>query len=76
MKMFAKKSRIRETKHLFTDADSSTDTLVWWTKNNLKPNLKKRKKKSSKTQKNHQEGSAPAACTAGLFKRTLIRHQS
>ena len=27
------KSRIRETKHLSTDADSSTDTTVGWTKN-------------------------------------------
>ena len=27
-----KKSRIRETKHLSTDADSSTDTIVGWTK--------------------------------------------
>ena len=28
-----KKSRIRETKNLLTDADSSTDTTVGWTKN-------------------------------------------
>ena len=28
-----KKFRIRETKHLLTDADSSTDTTVGWTKN-------------------------------------------
>ena len=27
------KSRIRETKNLSTDADSSTDTTVGWTKN-------------------------------------------
>ena len=26
-----KKSRIRDTKHLSTDADSSTDTTVGWT---------------------------------------------
>ena len=26
-----KKSRIRETKHISTDADSSTDTIVGWT---------------------------------------------
>ena len=32
-----KKSRIRETKHLSTDADSSTDTTVGWTKNTQKP---------------------------------------
>ena len=32
-----KKSRIRETKHLLTNADSSTDTTVGWTKNTQKP---------------------------------------
>ena len=31
------KSRIRETKHLSTDADSITDTTVGWTKNTQKP---------------------------------------
>ena len=46
-----KKSRIRETKHLSTDADSSTDTTVGWTKNTRKPNIFEKRKKSSKTQK-------------------------
>ena len=32
-----KKSRLRETKHLLTDVDSSTDTTVGWTKNTQKP---------------------------------------
>ena len=31
------KSRIQETKHLLTDADSSTDTTVGWLKNTQKP---------------------------------------
>jgi hypothetical protein len=31
-----KKTRIRETKHLLTDADSSTDAIGGWTKNNPK----------------------------------------
>ena len=31
------KSRIRDTKHLSTDAESSTDTTVGWTKNTQKP---------------------------------------
>ena len=31
------KSCIRETKHLSTDADNTTDTTVGWTKNTLKP---------------------------------------
>ena len=32
-----KKSRIRETKHLSTDADDSTDAIGGWTKNTQKP---------------------------------------
>ena len=32
-----KKFRIRDTKHLSTNADSSTDTTVGWTKNTPKP---------------------------------------
>ena len=46
-----KKSRIRETKHLSTDADSNTDTTVGWTKNTRKPKCFEKVKKSSKTQK-------------------------
>ena len=46
-----KKSRIRETKHLSTDADSSTDTTVGWIKNTQKPKFFVKRKKSSKTQK-------------------------
>ena len=49
-----KKSRIRETKHRSTDADSSTDTTVGWTKNSQKPIFLKNgknhpKRKNSKT---------------------------
>ena len=49
--VFYEKSRIRETKHLSTDADSSTGTTVGWTKNTQKPNFFEKRKKSSKTQK-------------------------
>ena len=34
--LFFKKSHIRETKHLSTDADSSTDAIGGWTKNTPK----------------------------------------
>ena len=51
MKKKKKKSRIREKKHLSTDADSSTDTTVGWTKNTQKPDFFEKRKKSSKTQK-------------------------
>ena len=49
--MVSKKSRIQETKHLSTDADSSTDTIVWWTKNTPKPDFFEKQKKSPNTQK-------------------------
>ena len=42
--MSKKKSRTWETKHLSTDADSSTDTTVGWTKSTQKPDLKKKEK--------------------------------
>ena len=46
-----KKSRTRETKHLLTDTDSSTNTTVGWTKNTKTPKFVEKRKKSSKTQK-------------------------
>ena len=45
------KYRIQETKHLSTDADTSTNTTVGWTKNIQKPIFFEKRKKSSKTQK-------------------------
>ena len=36
-------------KHLSTDADSSIDTIVGWTKNTQKPDLFEKRKKSPKT---------------------------
>ena len=45
------KSCIRKTKNLSTDADSSTDTTVGWTKNTQKPNFFEKQIKLSKTQK-------------------------
>ena len=50
-KMMLKKSRIRATKHLSTDADCSTDTTVGWTKNTQQPKFFEKRKKSSETQK-------------------------
>ena len=50
-KIFVKKSCIRETNHLSTDADSSTDTTVGLTKNTQKTIFFEKRKKLSKTQK-------------------------
>ena len=46
-----KKSRIRETKHLSTYVDSSTNAIGGWTKNTPKPIFFENRKKSSKAQK-------------------------
>ena len=46
-----KKFRLRETKHLSTDADSITDTTNGWIKNTKKPEFFEKRKKSFKTQK-------------------------
>jgi hypothetical protein len=48
--IWKKKSRIRETSNHSTDADSSTDATVGWTKNTQKP------KKKFKTEKIIQNG--------------------
>ena len=45
---YLEKSRIRETNHLSTDADSSTDAIGGWTKNTPKPDFFKKRKKSPK----------------------------
>ena len=37
LKRLVKKSRIREKKHLSTDADNSTDAIGGWSKNTQKP---------------------------------------
>ena len=52
--MKVEKSRIRETKHLSTAADSNTNTIVWWTKKTPKPDfffLTGKITKNTKTQK-------------------------
>ena len=55
MKFFIlKTSCIRETKHLLTVADSSTDTIVGWTKNTQEPDFFEKHRKiiqNAKTQK-------------------------
>ena len=43
-----KKSCIRETKHLLTDADSSIDAIGGWTKITQKPDFFEKRKKSPK----------------------------
>ena len=43
-----KKPRIRETKHLLTDADSSTNAIGGWTENTPKPDFFENKKNHSK----------------------------
>ena len=49
--MSSKKSRIWETKHLSTNADSSTNTTVGWTKNTQKNEFFEKRKKLYKMHK-------------------------
>ena len=42
---------MQEPKHLLTDANSSTDTTIGWTKNTQKTEFFEKRKKSSKMQK-------------------------
>ena len=60
---YNKKSRIRETLNLSTDADSSTDAIGGWTKNTPKPNFFWKTEKiiqNAKTQKRLElDGVAP-----------------
>jgi hypothetical protein len=51
LKFNNKKSRIRETKHLSTDAGSSTDAIGGWTENTQRPDFFEKRKKLQKTQK-------------------------
>ena len=53
LKTFFFKYRIRETSNLSTNADSSADTTVGWTKNTQKPKKIKTEKiiQNKKTQK-------------------------
>ena len=48
MEKKVEKSRIRETSNLSTDADSSTDATVGWTKNTQKPKKKFNEKNNPK----------------------------
>ena len=53
IRLYKKKSRIRATKHLSTDADNSTDAIGGWTKNTPKLDFFKTEKiiQNTKTQK-------------------------
>ena len=66
------KSHIRETKHLSTDADSSTNTRVGWTKNTQKPNFFYAKKiiQNAKTQKYAKISDTP------FDQRSLIHREA
>ena len=70
------KSRIRETKHLSADADSSTDTTVWWTKNTQKPDFFEKRKKSSKTQKLKNVQKIAKISDMPLDQRSLIHREA
>ena len=70
------KSCIRETKHLSTNVDSSTDTTVGWTKNTQKPKFFEKRKKSSKTQTLKNVQKYAKICDTPFDQRTLIHWEA
>ena len=64
-----------KTKHLSTDADSSTDTTVGWTENSQKPNFFEKRKKSSKTQKLKKVQSYANISDMPFNQRSLIHRK-
>ena len=74
--MHKKKLRIRETKHLLTDADSNTDTIVGWTKNTSKPDFFEKRKKLSKSQKLKNVLKYSKICNTPFDQRSLIHWEA
>ena len=70
------KSRIRETKHLLTAADSSTDAIGGWTKNTQKPNFFEKRKKSPKTQKLRNVQKYDKISDTLIDQRSLIHREA
>ena len=71
-----KKSRIRETKHLLTEADSSTNTTVGCTNNTPKPDFFEKWKKSSKTQKPKNVQKYAKISDTPFDQRSLIHQEA
>ena len=70
-----KKSRIRETKHLSTDAENNTDTIVGWTKNTPNPDFfEKRKNNTPFDQRSliHWEAWFPPCFVGPRISKNLI----
>ena len=68
---------MRETKHLSTDADSSTDTTVGWTKNTQAPNLKIKTEKNYSKRKNSKISKNYAKISDTPFdQRSLIHREA
>ena len=59
LKEVFKKSSIRETKHLSTDADGSTDAIGGWTKNTPKPDFFEKRKNHPKRKKSKTSRDMP-----------------
>ena len=71
-----KKSRIRETKHLSTDADSSTDAIGGWNKNTQKHDFFDKRKRSPKTQKLRNVQKYDKISDTPFDQRSLIHQEA
>ena len=71
-----KKSRIRETKHLSSDAHSSIDAIGGCTKNTPKPDFFEKQKKSSRTEKLKKRLEICQICDTLFDQRSLIHREA
>ena len=72
----SKKSRIRETKHLSTATDSSTNAIGGQTKNTPKPDFFEKLKKSSKTEKLKKRLEICQICDTLFDQRSVIHREA
>ena len=70
------KSRIRETKHLLTDADSSTNTTIGWTKNTQKPDFFENRKYHLKCKKSKTSRNMAKFSDTPFDQRSLIHREA
>ena len=66
--MLQKKPRMRETKHLSTNADSSSDAIGGCTKNTPKPNFFEKRKNHSKRKNSKTSRNMPKLAIRSLTR--------
>ena len=76
MSKYHQKIPQRETTHLSTDADSSTDAIGGWTRNAPNPDFFEKRKKSYKTQELKNVYKYAKICDTPFDQRSLIHREA